>query len=159
MAYPAARVQRTLPFPRERVFRAWLDPATMVRWFVDPRFTDGRPEVDPRVSGHYRIFQVDPEGELTGGSESEILELVPNERLVLAWRFAGPNRDEDLSPVTLITVTFAEPRPGETELTVLHEQLDELAAAMPHVAGHVEAGWNDTLDRLAPVLDPTEALA
>jgi hypothetical protein len=30
---------------------------------------------------------------------------------------------------------------------------------MPHVAGHVEAGWNDTLDRLAPVLDPTEALA
>ena len=159
MAYPAARVQRTLPFPRERVFRAWLDPATMVRWFVDPRFTDGRAEVDPRVGGHYRIFQVDPEGELTGGSESEILELVPNERLVLAWRFAGPNRDEDLSPVTRITVTFAEPRPGETELTVLHEQLDELAAAMPHVAGHVEAGWNDTLDRLAPVLDPTEALA
>ena len=49
MAYPAARVQRTLPFPRERVFRAWLDPATMVRWFVDPRFTDGRAEVDPRV--------------------------------------------------------------------------------------------------------------
>lgn len=152
MAYRALRVQRTLPFPRERVYRAWLDPATMVRWFVDPSFTDGRAEVDPRVGGHYRIFQVDPEGAMTGGSESRILELVPNERIVLAWRFAGPNREEDLSPETWLTVTFAEPGPGETELTVVHEQLDDLAAAMPHIAGHVEAGWITTLDRLPPVL-------
>jgi uncharacterized protein YndB with AHSA1/START domain len=133
MAYPAARVQRTLPFPRERVYRAWLDPDTMVRWFVDPRFTDGRAEVDERVGGDYRIFQVDPEGDMTGGSENRIVELVPNERIVISWR-------------------FAEPRPGETELTVVHEQLDELAAAMPDVAGEVENGWNNTLDRLAPVL-------
>jgi|SRR4051812_9030817 uncharacterized protein YndB with AHSA1/START domain len=151
-AYPAARVKRTLPFPRERVYRAWLDPETMVRWFVDPAFTDGRAEVDPRVGGHYRIFQVDPDGVMTGGSESRILELVPNERIVLAWRFAGPDREQDLSPETRLTVTFTELRPGETELTVLHEQLDELAAAMPTVAGHVEAGWTTTLDRLAPVL-------
>ncbi len=159
MAYPAVRVQRTLPFPRERVFRAWLDPDTMVRWFVDPTFTDGRAEVDERVGGHHRIFQVDPQGALTGGSENRILELVPPERIVLAWRFAGPDRDEDLSPETRITVTFAEPRPGETELTVVHERLDELAAAMPRVAGHIETGWNDTLDRLAPVLDTTEVTA
>ena len=152
MAYPAARVQRTLPFPRERVYRAWLDPDTMVRWLVDPRFTDGRAEVDERVGGDYRIFQVDPEGDMTGGSENRIVELVPNERIVISWRFAGPNRQEDLSPETRLTVTFAEPRPGETELTVVHEQLDELAAAMPDVAGEVENGWNNTLDRLAPVL-------
>ena len=152
MAYPAARVQRTLPFPRERVYRAWLDPDTMVRWLVDPRFTDGRAEVDERVGGHYRIFQVDPEGDMTGGSENRIVELVPNERIVISWRFAGPNRQEDLSPETRLTVTFAEPRPGETELTVVHEQLDELTAAMPDVAGEVENGWNNTLDRLAPVL-------
>ena len=69
MTLPAVRVRRTLPFPRERVYRAWLDPDTMVRWFVDPRFTDGRAEVDERVGGSYRIFQVDPEGDLTGGSE------------------------------------------------------------------------------------------
>ncbi len=152
MTYPAARVQRTLPFPRERVYRAWLEPDTVVRWFVDPAFTDGRAEVDERVGGHYRIFQVDPSGELTGGSENSILELVPNERIVLSWRFAGPNRETDLTPESRLTVTFSEPRPGETELTVVHEQLDELFAARPEVAGHVEAGWNTTLDRLTPVL-------
>jgi uncharacterized protein YndB with AHSA1/START domain len=156
MAYPAARVQRTLPFPRERVYRAWLDPDTMVRWFVDPSFTDGRAEVDERVGGHYRIFQVDPEGELTGGNESRIVELVPNERIVISWRFAGPDRQKDLSPVSRLTVTFSEPRPGETELTVVHEQLDELAAAMPQVAGHVQQGWADTLYRLPPVLSEEE---
>ena len=159
MAYPSTRVQRTLPFPRERVYRAWLDPVTMVRWLVDPDFTNGRAEVDPRVGGHYRIWQVDPQGAMTGGSESRIVELVPNERIVLAWRFAGPNREQDLSPESRVTVTFVEPRPGETELTVLHEQLDELAAAMPRVADHVEIGWTTTLDRLAPVLDATEAWA
>lgn len=156
MAYPAARVQRTLPFPRERVYRAWLNPETMVRWFVDPRFTDGRAEVDERVGGHYRIYQVDPEGDLTGGNESRIVELVPNERIVISWRFAGPNRQEDLSPETRLTVTFVEPRPGETELTVVHEQLEELAAAMPDVADHVKHGWNTTLDRLPPVLSAEE---
>jgi uncharacterized protein YndB with AHSA1/START domain len=159
MAYPAAVVQRTLPFPRERVYRAWLDPETMVRWFVDPRFTDGRAEVDERVGGHYRIFQVDPAGALTGGSENRILELVPNERIVLAWRFAGPDREEDLSPESRLTVTFAEPRPGETELTVVHEQLDDLAQAMPLVAGHVEQGWTDTLARLVPAIETTEVTA
>ena len=152
MTYPASRVQRTLPFPRERVYRAWLDPDTMVRWFVDPAFSDGRAEVDERVGGHYRIFQVDPSGELTGGSENRIVELVPNERIVLSWRFAGPNRETDLSPESRLTVTFDEPRPGETELTVVHEQLDALAAVMPDVAGHVEAGWNTTLDRLTPAI-------
>ena len=158
MAYPAAVVQRTLPFPRERVYRAWLDPATMVRWFVDPKFTAGRAEVDERVGGHYRIFQVDPEGAMTGGSENRILELVPNERIVLAWRFAGPDRDQDLSPESRLTVTFAEPRPGETELTVVHEQLHELAQAMPLVAGHVQQGWTETLARLAPAIETTEVL-
>ena len=156
MAYPAARVQRTLPFPRERVYRAWLDPDTMVRWFVDPRFTNGLAEVDERVGGHYRIFQVDPEGDMTGGNESRIVELVPNERIVISWRFTGPDRQRDLAPETRLTVTFAEPRPGETELTVVHEQLDELAAVMPRVAGHVQRGWADTLDRLSPVLSQEE---
>ena len=159
MAYPAARVSRTLPFPRERVYRAWLDPQTMVRWFVDPKFTGGRAEVDERAGGHYRIFQVDPAGELTGGSENRIVELVPNERIVLAWRFAGPNRAEDLSPESRITVTFAEPRPGETELTVVHEHLDELAEAMPQVAGHVQQGWSDTLDRLPQAVETAEVSA
>jgi uncharacterized protein YndB with AHSA1/START domain len=156
MALPAVRVRRTLPFPRDRVYRAWLDPDTMVRWFVDPRFTDGRAEVDERVGGHYRIFQVDPEGDMTGGSESRIVELVPNERIVISWRFAGPNRQKDLAPDTRLTVTFTEPRPGETELTVVHEHLDELAEAMPQVAGHVQQGWADTLDRLSPVLSQEE---
>jgi uncharacterized protein YndB with AHSA1/START domain len=159
MAYPSARVQRTLPFPRERVYRAWLDPETMARWFVDARFTGGRAEVDERVGGHYRIFQVDPAGDMTGGSESTILELVPNERIVLSWRFVGPERLEGETYETRLTVTFTEPQPGETELTVVHEELDELAEAMPEVAGHVQQGWTDTLDRLAPAIDTTEVTA
>jgi uncharacterized protein YndB with AHSA1/START domain len=80
------------------------------------------------------------------------LELVPPERIVFAWRFVGPRRLEDPSYPTRLTITLSEPRPGETELTLVHERLDALAEAMPDVAGQVENGWRGTLDRLDDAL-------
>ncbi len=40
-------------------------------------------------------------------------------------------------------------------LNLVHEQLDELAAAMPHIANAVESGWEAFLDNLARVLAST----
>jgi len=35
----AVRLQRTIPAPPERVYRAWLDPELMRRWFAPAAFT------------------------------------------------------------------------------------------------------------------------
>ena len=52
-------LQRTIPAPPERVYRAWLDPAALIRWMAPGAFTVTHADVDPRVGGHYRIHHSD----------------------------------------------------------------------------------------------------
>ncbi len=49
---------------------------------------------------------------------------------------------------SVLTVTFREAPGGATVLTLVHERLDDLAAAMPQVAAHVGPGWEDVLRKL-----------
>ncbi len=148
MTYPPVRLTRTLPAPRDRVYRAWLDPDVVRRWLAPVGFDVARAEVDERVGGRLAAWHVDADGHEVGGFESEVLELVPPERIVLAWRFVGSDRLEGDTQETRLTVIMQEPAPGTTELTLVHERLDALAAAHPEIAGQVENGWTGTLDRL-----------
>jgi uncharacterized protein YndB with AHSA1/START domain len=107
-----------------------------------------RAEVDARVGGRYRIWQVNS-GVDVGGFECEILELVPDRRIVWRWGFAGPDRTSGPVYDSLLTVTLRGAPAGGTALTFVHERLDELAAAMPNVAGKVAAGWDNVLAKLA----------
>jgi uncharacterized protein YndB with AHSA1/START domain len=149
------RLQRVIPAPPERVYRAWLDPELLRGWLAPGDSEVTRVEVDERVGGHYRIWQAGPGGEV-GGFECELLELVPSERLVFRWGFVGPGRTEGPVFDSLLTVTFAETADGQTQLTLVHERLDDLAAAMPDVAANVEPGWESVLEKLALVLAAPE---
>ena len=51
-----------------------------------------RAEVAPRVGGHLRIWHADVGGSDVGGFDCEIVELVPDKRLVFRWGFVGPDR-------------------------------------------------------------------
>ncbi len=84
-----------------------------------------------------------------GGFECELLELVPDQRLVFRWGFVGPERTHGPTYDSLLTVTLREAPDGATLLTLVHERLDELAAAMPRVAESVGPGWQMVLDKLA----------
>ena len=66
--------------------------------------------------------------------------------------FAGPDRIAGPVYDSRLTITLAGTQNGATVLTVLHERLDELAAAMPAVAGQVGPGWADMLGKLAATL-------
>src|SRR3712207_1546582 len=85
-----------------------------------------------------------------GGSESEIVELVPGERIVLHWQFVGPDRTTDPAMTTRLTVTFT-PTPDGTHLDLTHDRLDGLRDRYPHIAEHVEPGWESALDKLVTV--------
>ncbi len=149
---PVVRLQRTLPAPPHEVYRAWLEPALLRQWMA-PGFEVKRVEVDARVGGRFRIWHVD-HGSDMGGFESEVVELVPDERIVFRWGFAGP--DSDAGPVfdSLLTMTLRPANGNATTLTLLHERLDELAAAMPHVARKVEVGWRLVLEKLEQTVRP-----
>jgi len=104
--------------------------------------------------GRWSSWKADKSGTIVGGFDSELLELAEDERLAFRWGFIGPEGREGPSFDTLLTVTL-RPDPNGTVLNLVHEQLDELAAAMPHIANAVESGWKAFLDNLARVLAST----
>jgi uncharacterized protein YndB with AHSA1/START domain len=114
----AVHVRRTIPAAPDRVYRAWLDPQLMAKWFAPAGFTVRKAEVDERVGGRLRIWHADGEGNDVGGSESEIVELVPGERIVLDWQFVGPDRTTDPALATRLTVTFTPTPDGSVPADV-----------------------------------------
>jgi uncharacterized protein YndB with AHSA1/START domain len=148
----AVRLQRTISAPPDQVYRAWLDPDVMRRWLAPGGLEVTRAEVDEHVGGRYRVWHAGSEGEV-GGFECELLELVPNERIVWRWGFAGPDRLAGPTYDSLLTVTFAQAPGGATELTLVHERLADLRAALPDVADAVGPGWDMALDKLAALAE------
>jgi uncharacterized protein YndB with AHSA1/START domain len=141
------RLQRTIAASPDRVYRAWLEPDLLARWMAPGAFEVTRAEVDERVGGRLRIWHAGPEGDV-GGFEAELLDLVPGELLVFRWGFVGPDRLAGPTYDSLLTITLREASDGATELTLVHERLDELAAALPEVADNVGRGWELALDKL-----------
>jgi uncharacterized protein YndB with AHSA1/START domain len=144
----AVRLSRIIPAPPARVYRAWLEPELLRRWLAPGEVQATRVEVDERVGGRFRIWHGTGTGD-AGGFECEITELVPDERIAFRWGFVGPERADGPVFDSLLTITLREAAGGATTLTLVHERLEELAAAMPYVAENVGVGWDDVLAKLA----------
>ena len=147
----AVRIERRIPVPAERVYRAWLDPKLVRQWMAPGDFETTQVEVDERVGGHYRIWQANPNGD-EGGYEGEIVELIPNERIVFNWTFVGRDRLGGPHFDTKLTITLREGPAGATTLTLIHERLEGLAEAVPYVAENIRPGWDDVLDKLVALV-------
>ena len=149
----AVRLERTIPATPHQVYRAWLEPELLRRWMAPGGLEMIRAEVDERPGGHYRIWHADA-GTEAGGFDCEILELTPGERLVFRWGFVGPDCAAGPCYDSLLTVTLRAAPGGGTVLTLVHERLDALAAAMPQVAANVGPGWESALDKLLAAVAP-----
>ena len=146
--HAVVRLERLIPAPPHRVYRAWLDPSLVRRWMAPGEFSVTRAEIDERVGGAYRVWQADAGGS-AGGFECELLELVPDQRIVFRWGFAGPERTDGPVFDSRLTITLRQAQEDSTMLTLVHEHLDALSAAMPYVAQNVGPGWELVLDKLA----------
>ncbi len=148
---PAVRVERTFAAPPHLVYRAWLSPEIIRRWMA-PGYEATRVEVDERIGGRYSVWHSNADTQ-AGGFEAEILELVPAERIVWRWGFVGPDRSNGPVYDSRLIVDLRAAAGGGTVLTLMHERLDDLAAALPEVAAKVGSGWAGVLTKLAVVLD------
>ncbi len=135
---PSVTLTRRIDASPERVYAAWTEPQTLIRWFGPSKARPGsvRAEIDPRVGGRYRISFNANDGEyFEVGGVYRVLE--PPHRLVLSWAWhSTPERESQ------VTVTLWPDGTG-TLLTLLHEQLFDQAAANGHTAG-----WTAALDGL-----------
>ena len=134
------RVLRTKP---ERVYRAFLDAAAMVKWLPPNGFTGTVHELDPKVGGRYRMSFTN----LTNGEShsfgGKYLELVPNERIKHTDKFDDPNL-----PGEMITTITLKPVSVGTELNVVQEGIP---AAIPTEACYL--GWQESLTLLAQLVE------
>ena len=127
-------VRRVIPAPRERVFRAWLDPASLSQWMRPGRATDATAEVDARVGGRFRIVMI--EGPKKYEHTGEYLAIEPPKRLEFTWI----SQATDHRP-TVVTIEFLE-RDRGTELVLTHRRLPA-----KQLESH-RRGWTDILQLL-----------
>jgi uncharacterized protein YndB with AHSA1/START domain len=132
------QIVRTIPAPREQVFRAWTDPDQLRRWWGPGEFTCPEAEVDLRPGGTYRLVMQPPRGEpfVVAGTYREV---EPPARLVYTWRWeTGPAADGSES---LVSVEFREQ--GErTELVLTHTDFPASHGPAPY-----EMGWEGGFDK------------
>jgi uncharacterized protein YndB with AHSA1/START domain len=131
-------IRRFMPASRERVFDAWLDPISLVRWMRPGAEATATAEVDPRVGGHFRIVMKHSGGvtEHTG----EYLAIERPARLSFTWI----SEHTGLIP-TVVTVECLEREQG-TELVLTHRRLPDAK-----VEAH-RRGWGAILQNLEAVL-------
>ena len=139
---------RVFDAPKELVFKAWTDTRHMAQWWGPKGFTNPVCELDVRTGGAIRIHMRAPNGVVypMSGAFEEITE---PERLV----FVSSALDEKGNSMfdVLNTVTFAEQR-GKTTLTLQARVIKATAQAPQYLKG-MEAGWSQSLDRLANLLE------
>lgn len=133
-------VSRSFPHPPERIFDAWLDPASLGRWlFATKDGTMLRVEVDPRVGGEFVI--VEKRGDAVAGHFGRYVEIDRPRRLAFTF---FTDRESNATLVTIDIVPIA----GGCELTLTHEMDPQWSA----YADRTRAGWSMILEGLDATL-------
>jgi uncharacterized protein YndB with AHSA1/START domain len=149
-------IERVLDAPREKVWEAWTNPEEVKKWWGPKDFTAPSIQSDFREGGKYLWAMESPEGQVYW-STGTFHEMVPPERLVVTDSFADEQGNVvppshygmsgDHPAEGLVTVTFEDVDGGKTKLTVRYEGM-----APSETRDQAEAGWNETLDKLAALV-------
>jgi uncharacterized protein YndB with AHSA1/START domain len=139
------RLSATVSGSRLRVFTAMTDPAQVAQWWGPKGFTCPEVNLDVRVGGVYRIAMCPPVGgmfHLVGA----YVEVVPPSRLAYTFRWEPPDPD-DRETIARLTLRDSN---GGTDVELLQGTFATEARRDLH-----QAGWADSLDRLASHLATT----
>jgi uncharacterized protein YndB with AHSA1/START domain len=127
-------VERDIPYPAERIWRALTQPHLMAEWLM-------RSDFAPTI-GHRFDFTTDWGGVLN----CQVLEVEPHSRLSYTWNFDHEDPAYGLKSVVTFTLS---PSPRGTLLRM------EQAGFRPNqkqALGGARAGWMDFLGKLEEVL-------
>ncbi len=143
MATGTVRHYRVLRTPPERLYRAFLEPAAMVKWLPPHGFVCQVEHLHAQVGGSFRMSFVNFSTGRTESFGGEFLELVPNERIRHTDRFDDPNL-----PGEMVTTISLRPVFCGTELTIVQEGVPEV---IPVEACYL--GWQESLALLAMLVE------
>jgi uncharacterized protein YndB with AHSA1/START domain len=135
-------LKRTLPAPREVVYRALSDPGELAKWWGPRGFSAPSVQFEPLVGRRYRIAMQPPDGDLFYLS-GEFRAVDPPARLAYTFRWDPPDPDDRQTVVTL----SLQDRGEWTEVLLTQGEF----ATEERCALH-KGGWIDSFGRLAQVL-------
>lgn len=142
------KIIRTFNAPKELMYKAFIDPEYLGRWYGTYNCLKSECEVDPTVGGKVSI-QMTLEGGKQVSVKGEFQELVENEKLVFTTGTSGPTSDFDV--VNLNTVVFEEAN-GKTKLTLLVKMIKVPDKILKFAFKGMIKAWPESLDRLEEFL-------
>jgi uncharacterized protein YndB with AHSA1/START domain len=126
-------LRRIFTAPRQKVFRAWIEPEALETWFKPVGMHMTVSKLEAYVGGAFH-FHLENGNSIFG----TYLHIAPPEKLVFTW--AG---EATMGHNTIVTLDFVD-LGAKTEVVLTHERLD--APALHKMFG---AGWSSSLDALA----------
>ena len=142
---PTIRIIRDFDAPREKVFRAWIEPDLVAQW-LGPKSTEMRiDEWNARTGGNYRYAAV-RDGEEVAAFYGSFHEVRPSERLVQTFTWEGMP-----DGVSLETMTFEDLEDGRTR-TIGLSLVDNLDGRDAIMASGMEVGVYEGYEKLDALL-------
>jgi uncharacterized protein YndB with AHSA1/START domain len=139
---------RLIDAPREKLFKAWTDPALLKQWFAPLPWTTPVAELDVRPGGANLIVMRGPDGK-EFPNRGVYLEVVKNERLVFTDAYTKAWAPSE-KPFMTVVLTF-EDEGGKTRYTarVGHWTVADREA---HEKMGFHEGWGQCTDQLAALV-------
>ncbi|WP_255171196.1 SRPBCC family protein [Natrononativus amylolyticus] len=136
-------IRRTFGASRERVYRAFADPAELEQWFAPGEMTAQVDDLELESDGALSLRIVD--GKRSTTIEGTFLEVLEYERIVHTWQNSGQKESR-------VTYEFRDVD-GGTEVVLVHERIGAYRdrSARENVDGYVE-GWSSALETLGTVV-------
>jgi len=135
---------RVIDAPRERVFRAFSDPAMLSQWWGPKGFRNTFQQFELKPGGVWRLVMHGPDGQ-DHANESVFVDVVEPERVVFE-HMSGHH--------FVMTITFTSE--GENSTRVGWRQVFDTAAERERIARFVIEANEQNLDRLAALVRAME---
>lgn len=136
---------RLIDAPREKLYRAWTEPALLQQWFAPLPYKTPVAQLDVRPGGASHIVMRAPDGNEMP-NHGVYLEVVPNERLVFTDAFTKA-WEPSAKPFMTVILTF-ENEGGKTRYTARVRHWT-VADRETHEKMGFQQGWGQCTDQLA----------
>lgn len=131
-------VERELPFPPEKIWRALTQPHLLAEWLAQTDFA--------AVIGHRFSLRIDPEPDRSFVFDCEVVIVEPNRELSYTWNSVGDAPGKGLRSVVTWRLT---PTPAGTRLRL---EQSGFAADRPAFFHGARLGWPHYIAALERVL-------
>lgn len=132
-------VEESFPHSPETIWKALTDGRLIGRWLMEPQGFEAR-------VGNRFTYRTTPAGAWDGIIHCEVLELVPNERFVYAWKGGHEDNAGYGAPLDTVVAFTLEPLADGTRLRMVHSGF--LLPQNETAYRNMSQGWRSCVARL-----------